>query len=158
MRYIAVTAPDINNGIGCRVTLWVAGCGHHCTGCHNAWAKDYNIGHTFDNVRPELYKWLAKPYIKGLTLSGGDPLSQNAESLRELVTIIKNIRKEFPGKDIWLYTGYYLEDIENDPDKMAVVKLCDVLVDGPYIEKLRDLSLEFRGSSNQSIFQIKRII
>jgi len=156
MRYIAVTAPDINNGVGCRVTLWVAGCSHHCPGCHNAWAQDYNIGHTYDEIRDELYKWLAKPYIKGLTLSGGDPLSQDTESLNELSNIIKSIRKDFPEKDIWLYTGYYLKDIENDLDRMAVVNLCDTIVDGPFVEKLKDLSLAFRGSSNQSIIQINK--
>lgn len=155
MRYIAVTAPDINNGLGCRVTLWVAGCGHYCPGCHNAWAQNYNIGYTLEEIKNELYAWLGKPYIKGLTLSGGDPLSQSPESLSELARLIEDIRKNFPEKDIWLYTGYYLNDITGDSNKMKVVNLCDIVVDGPYIEKLKDLSLPFRGSKNQSIINIK---
>lgn len=151
MKYIAVTAPDINNGLGCRVTLWVAGCSHHCSECHNPETWDYNIGKSLEDIQDELYSWLSKPYIKGLTLSGGDPLAQNEASLNELIDLLNDIHKNFPEKDIWLYTGYYLKDIQNDELKIKIVDMCDVIVDGPYIKELRDLSLPFRGSSNQTI-------
>lgn len=154
MKYISITTPDINNGIGFRVTLWVAGCSHHCPGCHNPETWDYSLGKTLEEIKRTLFFWLGKPYIKGLTLSGGDPIDQDEASLAELRDLLKEVKEKFPAKDIWLYTGYYLKDIEGDKDKMAVVNLCDVVVDGPFIKSKKDLSLPFRGSSNQKIINL----
>ena len=154
MNYIDITSPDINNGPGCRVTVWFAGCPHHCPGCHNQHTWDYNAGKVFDeNAWEEIRHLLSKPYIKGLTLSGGDPLGQSEEDLLYLYDFVTWIRKEMPDKDIWLYTGYKYEDLNES--QLRVANECDVVVDGPYIEKLRDITLKFRGSSNQRIIERK---
>lgn len=153
MKYINITHPDINNGTGCRVTLWIPGCTHNCPGCHNAWTANYDIGKEFDNDAKELiYKELSKPYIDGLTISGGDPLDQNLGTLSDLKEFLVTIKDKFPSKTIWLYTGYYLDDL-NDW-QLEVVDLCDVIVDGPFIKRLADGSLAFRGSSNQKIIKL----
>lgn len=153
MKYINITHPDINNGTGCRVTLWIPGCTHNCPGCHNAWTANYDIGKEFDNDAKELiYKELYKPYIDGLTISGGDPLDQNLGTLSDLREFLVTIKDRFPTKTIWLYTGYYLDDL-NDW-QLEVVDLCDVIVDGPFIKELADKSLAFRGSSNQKIIHL----
>ena len=153
MKYINITHPDINNGTGCRVTLWIPGCTHNCPGCHNAWTANYDIGKEFDNEAKELiYKELSKPYIDGLTISGGDPLDQNLGTLADLREFLVKIKDKFPSKTIWLYTGYYLDDL-NDW-QLEVVNLCDVIVDGPFIKSLADASLAFRGSSNQKIIHL----
>ena len=153
MKYINITHPDINNGTGCRVTLWIPECTHNCPGCHNAWTANYDIGKEFDNDAKELiYKELSKPYIDGLTISGGDPLDQNLGTLADLREFLVKIKDRFPTKTIWLYTGYYLDDL-NDW-QLEVVDLCDVIVDGPFIKDLADGSLAFRGSSNQKIIHL----
>lgn len=164
LRVLDITAPDISNGNGVRVTLWVAGCRHQCKGCHNEWTWDYSQGKDFANtddlndILNELEKWLTKDYIEGLTISGGDPLCQDDKALEELLDIIGWVRTHFAhGKEfrnIWLYTGYTLDYIREHGTKMQnkVVDSVDVLVDGPYIEELRDLiHTPFRGSTNQKI-------
>ena len=148
MNYSGISYPDVNNGIGCRVTLFVSGCTHRCKGCHNKATWDFNFGKEFSNeVKNELFKVISKPYIKGLTLSGGDPL----DNYDEILSLVKKFREYFGNtKDIWLYTGYLLEEmIENGKDE--ILKYIDVIVDGPYKEELRDITLAFRGSSNQRI-------
>ena len=153
MRFVAITQADVNNGNGCRTTLWAAGCNHHCPGCHNSWTWDYNLGKNWADVKDRLYKNLSKPYIKGLTLSGGDPLDQSPDDLKDLIYILSTIRKDFPDKDIWLYTGYVYEDL-NDLQR-KVLENVDVLIDGPYIQEQRDITLPFRGSKNQRILYMK---
>lgn len=168
LRVLNVTAPDINNGNGVRVTLWVAGCRHHCKGCHNEWTWDYNQGKKFtdendlNDILNELEKWLTKDYVEGLTISGGDPLDQDDEALEQLLDIIGWVRSHFAyGKEfrnIWLYTGYTLDHIRTYGTKMQnkIVDSIDVLVDGPYIEELRDIvHTPFRGSTNQKIHYLK---
>ena len=152
MRYINVTSPDINNGTGCRVTVWVAGCSHKCKGCHNPQTWDYEQGET--DIWNDLSERLSKPYIKGVTFSGGDPLSQSDENLQELDNLIDRIKSEFPDKDIWLFTGDVYEEAIKNPLKSKIISKCDVIVDGPYLFYLRDTSLAFRGSSNQRIILI----
>ena len=154
MRYINITSPDINNGTGFRVTLWVAGCSHHCKGCHNPETWNYNQGKKLKEIKEELFDKLSKSYISGITISGGDPLSQNKLSLLELYFLLRKIKRKFPNKDIWLYTGDVIEDINKDKLKKLVLSQCDVLVDGPYKYALRDTSLAFRGSSNQRIIHL----
>ncbi len=166
LRILDITAPDINNGIGIRVTLWVAGCNHHCTGCHNAWSWNFNQGKDFieeqDYLLSKLENWLSRDYVDGITLSGGDPLCQDERGLISLLDIIKWVRLNFPTKTIWLYTGYVYEDIINDNDdskvnrlKKLILENIDVLVDGPYKQELRDVShTPFRGSTNQRIITL----
>ena len=155
MKILNITSPDVNNGTGFRVTLWVAGCSHHCRGCHNPESWDYNQGKTLREVRKDLFDKLDKSYIKGLTLSGGDPLAQSRRNLLELYFLLRRIKKKFPNKDIWIYSGYTHEEILQDKFKKLVLSQCDVLVDGLYKYALRDTSLPFRGSSNQRIIYLK---
>lgn len=155
MKILNITSPDVNNGTGFRVTLWVAGCSHHCRGCHNPESWDYNQGKSLREVRKDLFDRLDKSYIQGLTLSGGDPLAQSRKSLLELYFLLRKIKKKFPNKDIWIYSGYTHEEILQDKFKKLVLSQCDVLVDGLYRYALRDTSLPFRGSSNQRIIYLK---
>ena len=155
MKILNITSPDVNNGTGFRVTLWVAGCSHHCRGCHNPESSDYNQGKSLREVRKDLFDKLDKSYIQGLTLSGGDPLAQSRKSLLELYFLLRKIKKKFPNKDIWIYSGYTHEEILQDKFKKLVLSQCDVLVDGLYRYALRDTSLPFRGSSNQRIIYLK---
>lgn len=155
MKILNITSPDVNNGTGFRVTLWIAGCSHHCRGCHNPESWDYNQGTPLREVRKDLFDKLDKSYIKGLTLSGGDPLAQSRRNLLELYFLLRRIKKKFPNKDIWIYSGYTHEEILQDKFKKLVLSQCDVLVDGLYKYALRDTSLPFRGSSNQRIIYLK---
>lgn len=151
MNYIKISPCDIANGDGCRVVLWVAGCEHHCKGCHNPQTWDENAGKEFtEDTMQELLQLLRPSYIAGLTLSGGDPLfPKNVETV---VKIVKKVRETYPEKTIWLYTGY---DFWKDVLVYSFVRsYIDVVVDGKYIEAKRDTSLKFRGSSNQNIFYI----
>lgn len=155
MRVLNITSPDVNNGLGFRVTLWVAGCNHHCKGCHNPETWNYHQGKKLSEVKKELFEQLDKEYIKGLTLSGGDPLAQNWKSLIELYILLGQIKRRFPNKDIWIYSGDVYENLLEHPIKKRILQRCDVLVDGPYRYALRDTSLPFRGSSNQRIINLK---
>lgn len=147
MRFHDITSCDVNNGEGFRVTLWLAGCTHHCPGCQNPETWDFNGGQPFTEAdRDHLISELDHPYIQGLTLSGGDPL----DSLDDLLPLVKYIRAKLPSKDIWLYTGYTIEQIKASRLK-AILPYVDVIVDGPYIAAQRDVTLAFRGSANQRI-------
>lgn len=147
MRFHNITYPDVNNGEGCRVTLWIAGCTHHCKGCHNPQTWSFKSGREFtEDIKNKLYNVLKLPYIKGITLSGGDPL----DSFNDIFELVKDIKNSFNDKDIWLFSGYTLEDIKNS-EKSVILGYIDVLVDGEFKEELKDLTLAFRGSSNQRI-------
>ena len=150
MRYQAIYKSSIADGLGWRVVLFVSGCEHRCKGCHNenSWNKDLGKEFTDDDLRIILDE-LKKPEIDGLTLSGGDPL---AEYNRDYINAIcKYIKLFFPNKNIWLYTGYLWEEIKD----LELLKNIDVLIDGPFIQELRDITLAFRGSSNQRIIDVK---
>lgn len=151
-----MTYPDIANGNGVRVTLWLPGCTHKCPGCHNAWTADFNQGKELDTeAYNKLVDILNKPFVDGLTISGGDPLDQSDEVLENLYKIIvflkADVKKEF---NIWIYSGYYKEDLIRDSQK-KILEYCDVLVDGPYIQEKRNIMLPFRGSENQRIWDLK---
>jgi anaerobic ribonucleoside-triphosphate reductase activating protein len=157
LRILDITAPDINNGNGIRITLWVSGCNHHCKGCHNQWTWDFNQGKDFieeqDDILNKLSNWLKRDYVEGLTLSGGDPLCQDKEGLLELKRLINWVRTNYPTKNIWMYTGYVYEDLKDLQKEIA--DSVDVLVDGPYKEELRDIAhTPFRGSTNQRILYL----
>lgn len=156
MRCLKVTSPDINNGLGTRVTIWFAGCSHHCKKCHNEWTWDYDIGEewSYDSKSwSDVITALSKPYIRGITLSGGDPLCHSDADLNFLCESICKLKELFPNIDIWLYTGYYLYEIKDDVAKMNVVNLCDYVVDGPFEYGKRDITIAFRGSKNQNIWK-----
>lgn len=156
IKYLRMTYPDIANGKGVRITLWLPGCTHKCPGCHNAWTADYNQGKDFDaEAYNKLVSYLNKDYVDGLTISGGDPLDQTDEvlkSLYELIVLLKaNVKSTF---NVWIYSGYYKEDLNREWQK-KVLEVCDVLVDGPYIQEKRNIMLPFRGSENQHIWDLK---
>lgn len=153
LRILKVTAPDISNGLGIRVTIWVSGCTNHCKGCHNKWTWEYNQGKGIADWSDEIKYWLSKDYISGVTISGGDPLCQSIIDLKQLQYFLLELKTEFPNKNIWLYTGLTYEDLNDD--QLKVLSSVDVLVDGKYIEELRDVKLAFRGSSNQRIIDLK---
>lgn len=152
MKYSEITYPDVNNGEGCRVTLFVSGCSHRCKGCHNPETWNFDFGKDFnDDVKNTLFEIVSKQYIKGLTLSGGDPL----DSYDDILKLVKDFRKYFgETKDIWLYTGYVIDELIS-LGKDEILDYVDVVVDGPYDETQRDVSLAFRGSKNQRIIRLK---
>mgnify|MGYP006401170473 CR=1 FL=1 len=159
MNYEKVDKCSVSNGAGVRTVLWVSGCDVHCHNCHNPQTWDFNSGIPFtDDTMQEILYDLSKPYIKGLTLSGGHPLDpHNAPKVLEIVKRVKMVfpNKVFPNEDIWIYTGYVWEDIIKDDTLKEILKRTDVLVDGAYIDELRDISLPFRGSSNQRIIDVQ---
>lgn len=150
MNYHDIVKDDMLNGEGLRVTLFVAGCSHHCKNCQNPETWDKNSGIKFDaDAVKEIEEELNKEYISGITLSGGDPLyCGNRECITELCKYIKDY---YPNKTIWLYTGYRYEEIHN----LEVLNYIDVLVDGEYQEENRDIDLQWRGSMNQRIIDVK---
>ena len=155
MNYIKVTKNDIANGIGVGCVLWVSGCDIHCKNCHNQSTWDFNSGQLFtEDTMQEILLTLTKPYISRFTISGGHPLDpHNAPKVLE---IAKRVKMVFPNKDIWIYTGYVWENIMKDETLREILKYTDVLVDGAYVDELRDISLAFRGSSNQRIIDVEK--
>ncbi len=150
MNYHNITKEDMLNGEGLRVVLWVAGCNHHCKGCQNPETWDENSGIPFDKeAEDELFEALDKPYISGITFSGGDPLYPG--NREEVFRLIKKFKKEFPQKNIWLYTGYTWEQIKN----LEGIQDVDVIAEGEFVEELNDNNLHWVGSSNQRVIRVK---
>ena len=138
------------NGVGLRTVLWLSGCNHYCAGCQNPITWDPNGGLIFDEAaEAELFDNLSKPYIDGITFSGGDPLYLGH---REEVLKFAAKVKEKTGKSVWMYTGYSWEDICDIPG----LEVVDVIVDGPYVEQLRDVNYHWAGSTNQRIIDVKQ--
>ena len=156
MNYHKIEKWSISNGYGVRVVLWCSGCTMHCNECQNPQTWDFNSGSLFDGrAKQELFEALSQPYIRGLTLSGGHPLEpQNIATVYEL---IKELKEKFPDKDIWLYTGYTLEEIYRR-EINYILPYIDVLVDGRFIPELKNLTLPFKGSSNQRIIDVKKTL
>ncbi|MDY3919574.1 MAG: anaerobic ribonucleoside-triphosphate reductase activating protein [Candidatus Limivivens sp.] len=151
MRYHNITKDDMLNGDGLRVVLWVAGCSHCCKECQNPITWDPNGGLPFDEAaKQEIYTELGKSYISGITLSGGDPLF--AGNRLEIRSLAQELKENFPGKTIWMYTGYEWEVVRG----FEVMKYVDVLVDGEYEKDKRDTQLHWRGSSNQRVIDVRR--
>lgn len=150
MNYHNITKDDMKNGDGLRVVLWVSGCLHNCKNCQNPVTWDPESGLLFDErARSELFELLSRNYISGLTLSGGDPLFPGNE--KEVTALAKEVKERFPDKTIWLYTGYLFEEIR---DK-RIMEYTDVVVDGRYVDELRDVKLKWRGSSNQRVIDVQ---
>jgi len=162
MHYAAIKSYDIANGPGVRVSLFVSGCTHHCPGCFNKETWDFGYGEPFtDAVADVLLEKLSSGYITGLTLLGGEPMEP--ENQRALLPFAEAVRKRYPEKSIWCYSGYTYEKDLLSPDGRAhcevtdrLLALFDVLVDGRYIEALHDITLLFRGSSNQRLIDLRR--
>lgn len=160
MNYGEIKKCDIANGEGVRVSLFVSGCTHHCKGCFNADTWDFNYGKPYTtDTEDYIISLLKSPYISGFTLLGGEPFEPCNQ--RAVLPLLKRIRSEYPDKNIWCYTGY-LFDKELLCESRArcevtdeMLSLIDVLVDGRFIEDLKDISLAYKGSSNQRIIDVK---
>lgn len=153
MNYLDILDCSIADGEGVRVVLFVSGCSHCCKGCHNPESWDPDNGKKFTTeVKEKLFELIDRPYIDGLTLTGGDPLF--CGNISEIRLLCLEFKRRFPNKTIWLYTGYELDQIKG-LDFLAYV---DVIVDGEYKEELRDITLPFRGSSNQRIIYLNNKI
>lgn len=150
MRYHDITKDDMKNGDGLRVVLWVAGCSHCCKDCHNPVTWDPNGGLFFDEeAKEELFAELAKDYISGVTMSGGDPLY--AANRPDMLRLVKEIKERYPQKTIWMYTGFVWEAISD----LEIMDYVDILVDGEFEVERKDTKLHWRGSSNQRVIDVK---
>ncbi len=152
MNYHNITKEDMLNGDGIRVVLWVSGCNRNCYNCQNPQTHDKNSGIKFDeDAMSELLMALKPDYIQGLTLSGGHPLE--GYNVSEVERIVKRVKDEYPNKDIWIYTGYDFDYIYPNKRYERILYYTDVIVDGRYVDLYRDVSLPYRGSSNQHIWR-----
>ena len=153
MNYHNITVDDMLNGDGLRTVLWVSGCDHRCPGCQNPQTWPEKSGIPFDEAaKAELFEALSRDYMTGITFSGGDPLY--CSNIETIGALIAEIREKLPEKTIWLYTGSLFEDIRSLP----FVPMIDVIVDGPYIQALRDVQLHWKGSKNQRVIDVKRTL
>lgn len=159
MYYSTIKDCDIANGIGVRITLFVSGCTNHCKNCFQPQTWDFDFGEPFtEETEEKLLEMLKPDYINGLTLLGGEPMEP--QNQRALVPFLKRARESYPNKNIWCFTGFTYEVLKTDgshprcevTDEM--LSLIDVLVDGRYVDELKDLTLQFRGSSNQRLIDM----
>lgn len=151
MNYLTITHNDMLNGDGLRVVLWVSGCSLHCEDCQNKYSWNFNEGILFDErAKEEIFSELKKDYISGITITGGHPLEK--QNIEEIEKLCKEIKLNFPNKTIWLYTGFVFEEIKN----YSILKYIDVLIDGKYEKEFRDISLKWRGSTNQRVIDVQK--
>ena len=164
MNYANIKPIDIADGPGVRVSLFVSGCTHFCPGCFNAVAWDFEAGKPFtDETENELLRLLSPDYITGLTLLGGEPMEKPNQT--GLFPFLQRLKKELPGKTIWLYSGYTFEELTNRENLRTrtdvtdeLLQMCDVLVDGRFVEAEKDITLRFKGSKNQRIIDLKQTL
>jgi anaerobic ribonucleoside-triphosphate reductase activating protein len=160
MNYADIKKYDVANGLGIRVSLFVSGCNHKCKNCFNEEAWDFNYGKPFteENIN-EIIEFLGKPYIAGLSLLGGEPFEH--ENQKGLLPLLKKVKEIYPEKDIWCYSGFTFD--KEILEKMypvweetrELLSYIDILVDGRFVEELKNLSLHFRGSSNQRVIKVQ---
>ncbi len=153
MRYNTIRQLDIANGPGCRVSLFVQGCSFNCPGCFNPVARDFEGGKEFTEDTMTVLLELAEPsHISGLSILGGEPL--HPRNRTDVLKLVKKFKEVYPEKTVWLWTGYLIEEVFED---LADSKI-DVIVDGRFVEELKDLRLKYRGSKNQRIINLKETI
>lgn len=154
MKYLQYATCDVNNGEGLRNVLWLSGCSWGCEGCFNEISWDSKSGEDVDEAMVQrLLKDLEPSHIQGLTLSGGDPLHKR--NYQGIIKLCQRIKYEFPNKDIWLYTGYTLYQIQNDILRAPILDTIDILIDGKY-DKEDPTKLPFRGSHNQRRYKLEK--
>ena len=160
MNYGAIKKCDIANGVGVRTVLFVSGCTHHCKGCFQpeTWNFDYGERYTKE-TEDEIIESLRPDYVDGITLLGGEPFEP--ENQRELVKLLRRIKKELPQKTVWSFSGYTYEELTGDSRAVCEVtnemlSMLDVLVDGEFVEAKRNISLRFRGSENQKLIDMNK--
>ena len=163
MNYAGIKYCDIANGTGCRTVLFVSGCRNACKGCFQPQTWDFGYGEPFDEkVQEEVLKSLEPDYITGITVLGGEPFEP--ENQKELVPFMRKVVARYPNKNVWAFTGYiYDKDLvaggrRHTEDTDELLSMIDVLVDGPFQEEKKDITLKFRGSSNQRILDLKETI
>lgn len=159
MNYSGIKYADMINGEGIRVSLFVSGCSHKCKGCFNknTWNPEYGEEFT-EKEEDEIINYFIKygKTIKGLSLLGGDPTY--FKNIDTLIKFLNKFKEKLPDKDIWIWSGYTFEEIKKNDKLFSLIKLCDILIDGVFIEELKDLSLKWRGSKNQRVIDIKKSI
>lgn len=157
MNYADIRPIDVANGPGIRVSLFVSGCTHACPECFNPEAWDFQYGNPFGQEQVEqILTAMGKSYVRGLSLLGGEPFHPNNQ--QTVLELVKQVRERYPQKDIWCYTGYLFEDLaagKVGEHSRALLEQLDVLVDGPFVITQKNLSLRFRGSSNQRILEVR---
>lgn len=160
MNYATIKPVDVANGTGVRVSLFVSGCTHKCKGCFNAEAWDFNYGEPYtDETQRHIISCLDKSYIKGISLLGGEPFDPHNQGT--LIGLLKEVREVLPEKTVWCYTGYDFEkDLNGEFAKInkstaELLSLIDILVDGKFVQELKNPALKFRGSSNQRIIDVQ---
>ena len=152
MNYASIVRADIANGEGFRVSLFVTGCLRNCPGCFNKQAQDPAFGKLFDEeAKEKIFTELDNEWCKGLSLLGGEPMSRLSDNRAQVIAFCKEVKEKYPDKDIWMWSGYTMEELMSMPDTKEIFKYIDVLVDGPFVLEKKDLSIPFRGSSNQRI-------
>lgn len=152
MNYAKILKADIANGTGFRVTLFVSGCARNCKGCFNKIAQDPSYGKKFDDdAKKKIFNELDKEHCVGLSLLGGEPMSRLSDNRKQVIAFAKEVKEKYPEKDIWMWSGYTIEEISSDESMKDILKYIDVLIDGPFIEELKDISLKWKGSSNQRV-------
>lgn len=163
MNYGEIKKCDIANGIGVRVSLFVSGCTHHCKGCFNEDTWDFCYGKPFTKeTEDEIIEYLRPSYISGLTLLGGEPFEK--QNQRVLVPFLKRVRETYPEKNIWCYTGYLLDEelLKESRARCEVtdemLSMIDILVDGEFVEELKDITLKFKGSENQRVIDLRETL
>ena len=165
MNYATIKWTDIANGEGVRISLFVSGCTHRCKNCFNQIAWDFSYGEVFDDaVANKILEGLESPFIAGLSLLGGEPLEPQNQQV--LLPFIREVKRRFPEKNVWCYTGFVLDERKgllrekrkNTSDTQELLSLFDVLVDGPYIERQKDVRLKFRGSANQRVIDVQQTL
>lgn len=172
MRYAEIDGHEVVNGKHNGVSLYVQGCHFGCPNCFNSETHDFNGGYEWTSKTKKVFlKLVDRPYIKRVSILGGEPLAD--ENLDEVLKLINEIRLSFPKKDIWLYTGFYWEEIfepsfteqsqewidnylELCKTRRQIISNCDVLVDGRYVDSLRDITAKWRGSTNQRVIDVKK--
>lgn len=154
MNYAQIRKFDVTNGPGVRTTLFVSGCTHKCDGCFNDEQQNFNYGNEFNKeTEDEFIKYTLNPQIKGVNILGGEPMQQTKDNT--LLNLLKRIKKE-TAKPIWLWSGYTYEQILSDPKKLELLNEVDVLIDGKFQIANRNISLKYRGSSNQRVIDVKK--
>lgn len=151
--YVAgINFESVADGDGVRVVVYVSGCRHGCKGCHNPTSHSFKAGQPFTKeLQDEIITYIENtPFVSGVTLSGGDPVY----SATEVKDFLRCLRSRIPNISVWMYTGFTYEELLQDKDRVALVKLCNVIVDGEFILEKRDMTLCYRGSKNQRIIDV----
>lgn len=165
MNYSGIYSCDVVNGLGCRVSLFVSGCRFGCDSCFNAPQQDFNYGHKYtQEAKEKLLELISRPYIKGLSILGGDPLWQDNDGLCQLIELCEDVHKL--GKDIWIWSGFTWEQIfpkvsldeisETTLYRQYLISKADVFVDGRFEKDKKDLTLKWKGSSNQRVIDVNK--